>query len=24
MSSIAVLGEERNILGFRPFGVDVY
>ncbi|RKX94904.1 MAG: hypothetical protein DRP84_05830 [Spirochaetes bacterium] len=24
MSSIAVLGEERNILGFKPFGVDVY
>lgn len=24
MASIAVLGEERNILGFRPFGVDIY
>jgi vacuolar-type H+-ATPase subunit F/Vma7 len=24
MHSIAVLGEERNILGFKPFGVDVY
>jgi len=24
MSSIAILGEERNILGFKPFGVDVY
>jgi V/A-type H+-transporting ATPase subunit F len=24
MSSIAVVGDERNILGFRPFGVDVY
>ena len=24
MSSIAVLGEERNVLGFKPFGVDVY
>ena len=24
MSSIAVLGKERNILGFKPFGVDVY
>ena len=24
MVSIAVLGEERNILGFKPFGVDVY
>jgi V/A-type H+-transporting ATPase subunit F len=24
MSSIAVVGDERNILGFRPFGVDVH
>jgi len=24
MDSIAVLGEKRNILGFKPFGVDVY
>ena len=24
MSSIAIVGEERNILGFKPFGVDVY
>lgn len=24
MGSIAVIGEERNILGFKPFGVDVY
>ncbi len=24
MHSIAVLGDERNILGFKPFGVDVY
>lgn len=24
MGSIAVVGEERNILGFKPFGVDVY
>ena len=24
MADIAVLGEERSILGFRPFGVDVY
>ena len=24
MRSIAVLGEERNILGFKPFGVDIY
>jgi len=24
MVSIAVLGEERNILGFKPFGVDVH
>jgi V/A-type H+-transporting ATPase subunit F len=24
MASIAVLGAERNILGFQPFGVDVY
>ena len=24
MSSIAMLGEERNIMGFKPFGVDVY
>jgi len=24
MSSIAVVGEERQILGFHPFGVDVY
>ncbi len=24
MASIAVVGEERNILGFRPFGIDVY
>ena len=24
MASIAVLGEERNILGFKPFGVDVH
>jgi V/A-type H+-transporting ATPase subunit F len=24
MASIAVLGEERNILGFRPFGADIY
>jgi vacuolar-type H+-ATPase subunit F/Vma7 len=23
-ASIAVVGEERNILGFKPFGVDVY
>ena len=24
MASIAVLGEERNILGFKPFGIDVF
>ena len=24
MASIAVLGEERNILGFEPFGADVH
>lgn len=24
MASIAVLGEERNILGFKPYGVDIY
>jgi vacuolar-type H+-ATPase subunit F/Vma7 len=24
MASIAVLGEERNILGFKPYDVDVY
>jgi vacuolar-type H+-ATPase subunit F/Vma7 len=24
MADIAVVGEERNILGFKPFGVDVY
>jgi V/A-type H+-transporting ATPase subunit F len=24
MASIAVLGEERNILGFKPFGIDIY
>jgi vacuolar-type H+-ATPase subunit F/Vma7 len=24
MSDIAILGEERNILGFRPFGIDVF
>jgi len=24
MSDIAVLGEDRNISGFKPFGVDVY
>jgi len=24
MSDIAVLGEDRNITGFKPFGVDVY
>ena len=24
MANIAVLGEERNVIGFRPFGVDVY
>lgn len=24
MASIAVVGEERNILGFKPFGVDIY
>ena len=24
MASIAVLGEERNILGFKPFGVDIH
>ena len=24
MASIAVIGEERNILGFKPFGVDVH
>jgi vacuolar-type H+-ATPase subunit F/Vma7 len=24
MVSIAVLGEERNIRGFKPFGVDVH
>ncbi len=23
-ASIAVVGEERNILGFKPFGVDVH
>lgn len=24
MADIAVLGDERSILGFKPFGVDVY
>ena len=24
MANIAVLGEERNVIGFKPFGVDVY
>ena len=24
MANIAVVGEERNVIGFRPFGVDVY
>ncbi|GEM_PF-1217259 len=24
MASIAIIGEERNILGFKPYGVDVY
>ena len=24
MASIAVIGEERHIYGFKPFGVDVY
>jgi V/A-type H+-transporting ATPase subunit F len=24
MASIAVLGEERTILGFKPYGVDVH
>jgi V/A-type H+-transporting ATPase subunit F len=24
MANIAVVGEERNVLGFKPFGVDVY
>lgn len=24
MASIAVVGEERNILGFKPFGIDVF
>ncbi|MBN2322356.1 MAG: V-type ATP synthase subunit F [Spirochaetes bacterium] len=24
MSDIAILGEERNILGFKPFGIDVF
>lgn len=24
MASIAVIGEERNNLGFKPFGVDVH
>jgi vacuolar-type H+-ATPase subunit F/Vma7 len=24
MANIAVVGEERNVLGFKPFGVDVH
>jgi vacuolar-type H+-ATPase subunit F/Vma7 len=24
MADIAILGDERSILGFKPFGVDVY
>ena len=24
MANIAVVGEERNVIGFTPFGVDVY
>ena len=24
MFDIAILGEERNILGFKPFGIDVF
>jgi len=24
MANIAVVGEERNVMGFKPFGVDVY